>query len=39
MDNRRNFLIEFASQKGFDPLLPENWKNVKYRDVLKKVTK
>ncbi len=35
-DNRRKFFVEFASQKGFDPLVPENWKNVKYKELFKK---
>ncbi len=25
--NRRRFFIEFAAQKGFDPLVAANWKN------------
>ena len=25
MDNRRNFLINFAKEKGFDPLSPSQW--------------
>ncbi len=33
-ENQRNFFIEFASTKGFDPLIPSNWKNVTYRDII-----
>ncbi len=25
IENQRKFFIEFASQKGFDPLILENW--------------
>ncbi len=35
--NRRKFFVEFALQKGFDPLLPENWNNVKTKDILEQV--
>ncbi len=31
--NRRNFFIEFAIQKGFDPLVAVNWENVQYREM------
>ncbi len=34
--NRRNFLIEFASQHNFDPLVPENWKNIHDKDICDK---
>ncbi len=34
-DNRRNFFIEFASKEGFDPLIGENWNNVKCAEALK----
>ncbi len=39
MHNRRKFLIEFAAQKGFDPLIPENWKNVTTSEIRKQVIK
>jgi len=26
-NNRRKFLEDYAREKGFDPLVPENWKN------------
>eukprot|EP00026_Physarum_polycephalum_P003969 Phypoly_transcript_03986.p1 GENE.Phypoly_transcript_03986~~Phypoly_transcript_03986.p1 ORF type:complete len:741 (+),score=114.71 Phypoly_transcript_03986:43-2265(+) len=32
--NQRNFFEKFASQKGFDPLLPENWYLVLKEDLL-----
>ncbi len=35
--NRRKFFIEFASQKGFDPLVPTNWENVQRREMIKQV--
>ncbi len=31
--NRRKFFIEFAVQKGFDPLLAVNWKNIRCKQV------
>ncbi len=37
MDNRRNFFIEFAAQKGFDPLVATNWDNVTYDEFFAKV--
>ncbi len=39
IDNRRKFLLEFATKKGFDPLIPENWKNVTAREIRKQVIK
>ena len=24
-ENQRNYLIDFARERGFDPLIPENW--------------
>ncbi len=33
--NRRRSFIEFASQKGFDPLVAKNWENVQYREICK----
>ncbi len=33
--NRRKFFSEFASQKGFDPLVAVNWENVQYREMVK----
>eukprot|EP00026_Physarum_polycephalum_P000635 Phypoly_transcript_00636.p1 GENE.Phypoly_transcript_00636~~Phypoly_transcript_00636.p1 ORF type:complete len:901 (-),score=99.66 Phypoly_transcript_00636:59-2761(-) len=29
MDNRKKLFLEFAQKKGFDPLVPENWYNIK----------
>ncbi len=37
--NRKNFFIEFAAQKGFDPLLAENWENVQIRKEVNKQVK
>ncbi len=34
-NNRRKFFVEFASQKGFDPLVAANWKNVQSREMRK----
>ncbi len=35
--NRRKFFADFASQKGFDPLVAVNWKNVRYKEMIKQV--
>ncbi len=35
--NRRNFFVDFATQKGFDPLVAINWENIQYREILKQV--
>ncbi len=35
--NRRKFFIEFAAQKGFDPLVAENWNNIKTKDISEQV--
>ncbi len=35
--NRRKFFVEFATQKGFDPLVASNWENIQYREMVKKV--
>ncbi len=35
--NRRNFFIEFAAQKGFDPLVAINWENIRYKEILNQV--
>ncbi len=35
--NRRNFFIEYALQKGFDPIVSKNWSRVKIRDFIKEV--
>ncbi len=35
--NRRKFFIEFASQKGFDPLVPEHWEKIQKREMIKQV--
>ncbi len=37
--NRRKFFVDFATQKGFDPLVAENWENVQYRKIIKQVRK
>lgn len=29
--------MEFAKQKGFDPLIPENWYKIKFREFIKEV--
>ncbi len=34
-ENRRNTFIELAHEKGFDPLVPENWQNIKYDELPK----
>jgi hypothetical protein len=34
-ENKTAFFLKFASKKGFDHLLPENWYPVKREDVLK----
>ncbi len=38
-NNQRKFFIEFASQKGFDPLVTENWNKVKPTEILQQVKK
>ncbi len=35
--NRRNFFIEFATQKGFDPLVAVNWENIQLKEIPKQV--
>ncbi len=35
--NRRNFFTDFASKRGFDPLVYENWRNVKKKEILQQV--
>ncbi len=35
--NRRKFFVDFATQKGFDPLVAANWKNVQRREIIKQV--
>ncbi len=37
--NRRKFFIDFATQKGFDPLVPINWENIQYKEILEQVKK
>jgi hypothetical protein len=32
-ENCRKFLCELAAAKGFDPFIPDNWKNITYRDI------
>ncbi len=39
IENQRKFFIEFASQKGFDPLVPENWDKINIADIRKQVIK
>ncbi len=36
-ENQRKFFIEFASQKGFDPLELKNWDKIKALDFRKEV--
>lgn len=31
-ENRRKFFIEFAQEKGFDPMVPENWHNITWAE-------
>ncbi len=31
------FFVEFASQKGFDPLVLDNWKNIRKKELIKQV--
>ncbi len=38
-ENQQKFFIEFASQKGFDALVPENWNKIKKEDIMKQVRK
>ncbi len=38
-ENQRNFFIEFASQKGFDPLVSENWDKITTKAIVKQVEK
>ncbi len=35
--NRRNFFVEFALQKGFDPLVAVNWENIQNTEIIKQV--
>lgn len=35
MYNRRSFLDKLAASKGLNPLLPENWNKITYRDIQK----
>ncbi len=37
IENRRNFFIEFASQKGFDPLVYGNWDKRK-KEIIARVS-
>jgi hypothetical protein len=32
--NRRLFMDEYAASKGFDPLVPDNWYNIKGDDII-----
>ncbi len=38
-ENQRKFFIEFASQRGFDPLVPDNWKKIKRKELIEQVGK
>ncbi len=38
-DFQQQIFIEFAAHKGFDPLVPDNWKNIKKIDFIKQVRK
>lgn len=33
-ENRRDFFTKFAAEKGFEPTIPENWKNVTNSQIL-----
>lgn len=35
-DNCRQFFIDFAKEKGFDPMVPDNWKNVTQSQIKEK---
>ncbi len=39
IENQQKFFSEFASKKGFDPLVLANWKNIKKIALIKKVGK
>ena len=30
IENRKQFLVDFAREKGFDPMVAENWRNQRY---------
>lgn len=32
--NRRKFFLNIAKEKGFDPLISENWYSLKHADVV-----
>jgi hypothetical protein len=36
-ENRRKRMEDFAKEKGFDPLIPENWYSVERKDFVKEV--
>jgi hypothetical protein len=35
-ENRRDFLLDFAKERGFDPYKPENWDNITRSDFYEK---
>jgi hypothetical protein len=35
-ENRKNFFVEFAKERGFDPEIAENWYSVDLSDMRKK---
>ncbi len=37
-DNCRKFLIDFAAQNNFDPLVSANWNNIKYKEIMNQVS-
>lgn len=37
IDNQRNFFDEMAREYDFDPLVPENWFQVKASDVVSRL--
>lgn len=39
IENRRKFFTEFARERGFDPSVPQNWKNVTKAEVIAKMVK
>jgi len=33
IENRRKFFCEFAAERGFDPLVVENWQNTMKKEL------
>ncbi len=36
-ENRRKFFLQFSKQKGFDPLIAENWDKITKKDIINQV--